>query len=75
MAGSKYGNTLYAEYQTGHLSQKPIDFDALNFHEYYNLDTDEWEMDNLYNKTDKALLSSMHDTLHQWYNCKGRECP
>ena len=46
---SAHGNTLYAEFQTGVQSHNlNIDFSKPDFKEFYDLDTDPWEMNNLW---------------------------
>merc|ERR1712046_545775 len=69
-------NTLYAEFQTGDLDAADIDFsDKADFVEYYDLDTDPWEMDNLAPKAPPAALQERHDALMKWYKCAGTSCP
>jgi len=73
--GGEFGNTLYAEYQTGDQQQQPINFDRLDFHELYNGDSDVWQMDNLYNKTSADALVKLHNKLRAWFTCEGDACP
>ena len=72
--GSRFGNTLYAEFATGDQTQTEIDFKTLSFKEYYELDTDPWMMDNKIhdNTTPVAALSA---ALHEFFNCQGDACP
>jgi len=72
MAGSKFGNTLYSEFMTGNQGPEDINFAKPDFHEYYELDHDPWEMDNKYGKTN---TDAMHNELHKWFNCAGASCP
>lgn len=80
MKGSKLGNTLYAEYQSGDQHQSwtnmiNIDFTKVDFVEYYNNDNDEWQMHNLAKTADKATLAALHQKVQAWYHCAGDECP
>merc|ERR1712048_1284439 len=75
MAGSEFGDTSYAEYQTGNQGNQDISFDNVDFVEHFNLEKDTWQMDNLWNKTEKATLDKLHNKLHSWFQCKGDSCP
>ena len=73
---SQFGDTSYAEYQTGNQGNADIDFSAVDFVEYFNLTADPWQMDNLWkhgmsNETQQLL----HEKLHRWFRCQGGECP
>ena len=74
MAGSRFGNTLYVEFETGDQMQTNIQFKNLSFVEYYDLDKDAWMMDNAIDapSTPKAALAA---ELHKWYDCQGDACP
>jgi len=68
-------NTLYAEFQTGDLSSGDVDFAGVDFKEYYDMEKDPWQMNNLANHTSQAKLESMHGMLHRWFKCAGDQCP
>lgn len=80
MPGSKLGDTLYAEYQSGANDQSwtnmiNIDFTKVDFIEYYDSSTDPWQMKNLHKTAPKDTLSALHEKVQSWYHCKGDECP
>ena len=74
MAGSRFGNTLYVEFETGDQMQTNIQFKNLSYVEYYDLDKDAWMMNNAIDapSTPKASLAA---ELHKWYDCQGDACP
>jgi N-acetylglucosamine-6-sulfatase len=75
MAGSIHGDILYAEFQAGHQRAADVDFSFVDFVELYNCTNDPWQMSNLIdNPTAPPSNKVLHDTLHQWYNCKGETC-
>jgi len=75
MEGSPFGDTMYAEFESGNLNQQPIAFDNIYFHEYYNVTADPWEMNNLYNLTAASTQKALHDALHVFASCTGDACP
>lgn len=75
MAGSEFGDTSYAEYQTGNQAHGDISFDKVDFVEYFNLTEDNWQMNNLWNKTQAATLDRLHAKVRRWYQCQGDSCP
>lgn len=80
MPGSAMGDTLYAEYQSGASNQSwtnmiNIDFDKVDFVEYYDSSTDPWQMKNLHKTAAKDTLSALHEKVQSWYRCKGDACP
>merc|ERR1711920_491629 len=50
MQGSEFGDTSYAEYQTGRQFLHNIKFDNVDFVEYFNLTADHWQMQNLWKR-------------------------
>jgi hypothetical protein len=56
MAGSVFGDSLYAEFQTGNLALEEISFsaDKVDFIELYNCTADSWQMNNLYNHSEQT---------------------
>eukprot|EP00035_Acanthoeca_spectabilis_P040236 m.68323 g.68323 ORF g.68323 m.68323 type:complete len:201 (-) comp9914_c0_seq1:62-664(-) len=75
MTDSTFGDTMYAEFQTGNLNSGPISFESPDFYELYDASTDPWMMNNIYNNTDVAKIKAMHDTLHAFASCSGDTCP
>merc|ERR1712066_1051132 len=76
LVGSEFGDTSYAEYQTGNQGQEDINFDGIDFVEYFNLTEDTWQMNNLWKRTDhQAAQKHLHDKLRTWFMCKGDSCP
>jgi hypothetical protein len=76
MAGSRFGNTLYAEFMTGNQMQEEIDFAThnLTFTEFYEMDSDPWMMQN---KAEDATTpaAALSAALHVFYDCAGDTCP
>jgi len=72
---SQSNNMVYAEFQTGDLAKNAVRFDKVDFVEYYNVNKDPWQMNNLAKTTSKADLSALHARLHKWYKCAGASCP
>lgn len=82
MEGSKHGNTLYVEYQSGQQLLSDINFTNVDFIELFDVSEDPWLMHNLYNNTGtsrpvqhRAATLGLHTTLHQWFSCAGATCP
>lgn len=75
MADSANGDTLYAEFQTGDLTNADIKFEHVDFYEYYNASNDPWQINNVYKSTDKDVLNRLHNQLSQWFACAGDTCP
>jgi N-acetylglucosamine-6-sulfatase len=76
MAGNPLGDTSYAEYQTGNQGLGDgIEFDKVDFIEYFNLTQDNWQMMNLHKTAPNATLQLLHTKLHKWFQCKGDSCP
>jgi hypothetical protein len=77
MAGSEFGDTSYAEYQTGNQQGKTggIEFDEVDFVEYFNLTSDNWQMNNLHKTAPNTTQQLLHDKLHKWFQCRGDSCP
>lgn len=75
MADSAFGNTMYAEFQTGNLNKGPIEFTTPDFYEFYDVSNDTWMMNNLYNHTSRATIQAHHDALQTFFTCAGDTCP
>jgi N-acetylglucosamine-6-sulfatase len=68
-------NIVYVEYQTGDLSKAQINFEEVDFVEYYDLSEDDVQLKNLakgLNAGDRARLSAR---VRQWLGCSGKSCP
>jgi len=68
-------NTLYAEFQKGDLADGKVEFDAVDFKEFYDVSADPWEMNNIVHTVPTAQLAAKHEKLHRWFNCVGDACP
>ena len=75
MPGSAFGDTLYAEFQTGEQNVADVNFTAVDFVEAYDAAADPWMMRNLANSTPAASLAAMSAELHRWFACAGDACP
>lgn len=75
MPGSEFGDTMYAEFQTGNQNSKNIDFSNPDFYEFYNVTVDPWMMHNQYNNTPAATLQKHHTALIEFAHCAGDACP
>ena len=74
MEGSEFGDSLYAEYQSGDQGTANIDFTHVDFVEYFNLTADNWQMHNLRNES-LDVQKKLSAKLHTWFNCAGDSCP
>jgi hypothetical protein len=73
---SPFGNTLYAEYQTGNQKNADVDFSKkVDAFEYYNATADPWMLDNAYSSATKDLQTALHVELQKWFKCAGASCP
>ena len=63
-------------YQTGNQAQEGgVQFDQVDFIEMFNLTSDNWQMENLWNvSSTKAAQAKLSTILHKWFQCKGDEC-
>lgn len=75
MPGSEFGDTMYAEFQTGNQNNADVDFANPDFHELYNCTADPWQMQNLYNETSSNTLTALHSALRVFASCSGDACP
>eukprot|EP01051_Picozoa_sp_SAG22_P005309 SAG22_NODE_311_length_12629_cov_20.911891_4_plen_164_part_00 len=74
MAGSEFGNTLYAEFATGDAGFMDINFTNLSFVEFYEMETDPWMMKNKIGEA-STPKDKLHAELHRWFGCAGASCP
>ena len=76
MPSSQHGDVSYSEFQTGLQQKANIQFDKVDFVEYFNVTADNWQMNNLWKHEDaQAEQKILHDKLHQWFQCAGETCP
>jgi len=71
----RFGNTLYAKFAHGNQDNTAVDFSNPNFHEYYHVQNDPWQMKNEYSETSKATIAELDAKLQKWYTCEGDSCP
>jgi len=74
MPWSEFGDTSYTEFQTGNMKNALVDFDAVDFVEYFNLTGDAWQFRNLRKSGDQIVQKKLSDKLHSWYTCRGDSC-
>lgn len=72
---TKESNTLYVEFQNGDLGKAPIEFDNIEFIEYFDLDKDPLQMNNLAKSVSNEELKPISDRAHMWLHCSGKDCP
>eukprot|EP01060_Flectonema_neradi_P037645 TRINITY_DN763_c0_g2_i1.p1 TRINITY_DN763_c0_g2~~TRINITY_DN763_c0_g2_i1.p1 ORF type:complete len:532 (+),score=69.66 TRINITY_DN763_c0_g2_i1:45-1640(+) len=48
---------------------------SIEFHELYDLNNDEYQMNNIYNASTSQLKEALHSELVDYYNCVGNNCP
>ena len=61
------GNVLYAEFGT-------FTFDVIQFHEFYDLDVDPWQMHNQYAALEPAAREQWATRVRNLHGCTGPEC-
>ena len=74
-AAGRFGDNLYAEFETGDQKSANINFEKPDFYEIYNATQDPWMMDNLRDTVDPATRAALHAKLHAWFRCAGDSCP
>jgi len=74
MPWSKFGDTSYTEFQSGDMKDTLIDFDDIDFVEYFNLTEDKWQFRNLAKTGSPSVQKALSKKLHDWYRCKGNSC-
>jgi len=78
--GSDLGNIMYAEFQWANgtdYGEGNVDFQSPFFFEYFDLDTDPWQMHNIYKEvrqSDPKQIDRLHAELQAWRACKGSSC-
>ena len=76
LGATEGADTLYAEFQHGHIDEAPIDFTNPNHFEFFDAASDPWLMRNLHGMPERAReVRAQHDKLWRWIGCKGDECP
>lgn len=74
MPWSEFGDVSYTEFQTGDMAEALVDFDRVDFVEYFNLTEDRWQFRNLWKTGDQALQRRLSAKLREWYTCAGTSC-
>merc|ERR1712137_1062977 len=74
MPWSEFGDTSYTEFQTGNMKNSLVDFDKVDFVEYFNLTEDAWQFRNLWKTGDEAIQKKLSEKLHTYYRCRGDGC-
>merc|ERR1712070_457581 len=67
-----YGNSLYVEFQHG--TDGNIGFDAIEHFEYFDLDKDPHQLENIYESLNASLKQDLHEQVQSWLHCKGSSC-
>eukprot|EP00930_Biecheleria_cincta_P015223 TRINITY_DN12775_c0_g1_i2.p1 TRINITY_DN12775_c0_g1~~TRINITY_DN12775_c0_g1_i2.p1 ORF type:complete len:587 (-),score=86.87 TRINITY_DN12775_c0_g1_i2:20-1537(-) len=67
-------NNLYAEFHTGNQAVQNIDFQRVDFVEYYDLSRDPWQQHNLADKIPSEAHAWFSKRLRNWYECSGPTC-
>jgi hypothetical protein len=68
-------NTVYVEYQSGDLRSNAIDFNKVDFVEYFDLDQDHVQLNNLARTAARDVLDLLSKRVHAWLKCSGKSCP
>ena len=72
--GEKGGkNMLYAEFQNG--TDGNVAFKTPPHFELFDLDSDPWQMKNLYGAASEAERAALHAEVHRWLACREDSCP
>lgn len=62
---NEYGNIAYGEYTT----VADWEFDAINFYEYYDLDSDPWQLHSIFLLPADNILFDVTRYLRYYWNC------
>eukprot|EP01063_Lacrimia_lanifica_P009215 TRINITY_DN1622_c0_g1_i1.p1 TRINITY_DN1622_c0_g1~~TRINITY_DN1622_c0_g1_i1.p1 ORF type:complete len:469 (+),score=121.22 TRINITY_DN1622_c0_g1_i1:1-1407(+) len=62
-------NTQYIEYDA------EFTFDKVDFHEYYDITADPYQMRNLYPSLSDENKASLHQAISKYWACQGATCP
>lgn len=74
MPWSEFGDSSYTEFQTGNMKDALVDFDDVDFVEFFNLTEDRWQFRNLWKSGDQVSQKQLSEKLHEWYRCQGETC-
>merc|ERR1712139_576181 len=64
-------NLKYAEYDP---YGKQSGFSSVYMYELFDLDSDPYELYNIYNKSSQPLKDELHKITREWYTCQGTTC-
>ena len=68
-----YGDMLYAEFQNG--TNGNVDFAHPNHYELFDLETDKWQIHNLYPTANASVKADLHKEVQAWLHCHEDSCP
>ena len=51
-----------------------IPFNAIEHYEYFDMATDAWQLNNIYNRSSAAVKAALHEEVQAWLRCKGAAC-
>ena len=69
-AAAGHGNILYAQFT----AVTDWHFQNVSFHEMYDLDTDPYQLNNIYHLASPQLLANLTKVLDAQYSCSGPTC-
>jgi hypothetical protein len=61
------GNVLYAEFGN-------FDFTKVSFHEFFEMDSDRWQMHNVYNALSADAKVAWAERVSKLFACRGAKC-
>ena len=61
-------NTQYIEYDAA------FEFKTIQFHEYYDIDTDPYQMKNIYDTLSDAQKKDLEQRIETYWTCQGESC-
>eukprot|EP00971_Amphidinium_carterae_P060137 1190096-Amphidinium_carterae.1 len=67
-------DSVFMQYQSGNQGEADINFTTVDFEEYYDIDKDPWQMNNLAVQSPPELVE-MRQRLQMWMSCAGSTCP
>ena len=67
---ARYGNFLYAEFT----AVDDWNFEAVSFHEAFDLAKDPHQLNNIYHDQSSALQAELHTLLEAEWKCTGETC-
>jgi hypothetical protein len=71
--GAGRGDMLYAEFQNG--TNGNVDFAHPDHYELFDLETDKWQIHNLYPSANTSTKAALHKEVQAWLHCREDSCP